>query len=161
MELSYIKEALVFLITLLGGMVIGVVFDIYRVIKDATYKNVVFYTLSDLIVWIVLSILAFETVFIANSGSVRWFEIIALLVGYILYTVTISKYFLKLLRILIRLLKNIIMLIIKPLIILFNIIKKPFCFMFSWLKVQKNKLKFIKNKQKLKIKQINRIFRKN
>ncbi len=161
MEVSFLNEAVVFLITLAGGMIIGVVFDIYRIIKNGVYKNVIIYTLSDIVVWIVLSILAFETVFIANDAAVRWYEIVALLVGYILYAVTLSKYFLKSANVIIKIVKNIIITILKPLKAVLKIISKPFVLIFSWLKLQKNKLKFIKNQQKLKFKQINRIFRKN
>lgn len=161
MEVSFVNEAVVFLITLAGGMVIGVVFDIYRIIKDGTYKSVIVYTLSDIIVWIVLSILAFETVFIANNAVVRWFEIVALLVGYILYTVTISKYFLKAAKVLTEFAKKTVIILFKPVKLVLKLLFKPFVMLFYWLKQQKSKLKFIKNQQKLKIRQINRIFHKN
>ncbi|MBE7038264.1 MAG: hypothetical protein E7404_05095 [Ruminococcaceae bacterium] len=161
MELYFTTEALSFLLTLIGGAIMGLISDIFRIIKKTSQKSVIFYTVNDIVMWIVLSFVAFETIFVVNSGMVRWYEIVALIFGFIIYTMTLSKYFVLLAEFLIKILKRIISIIVKMFSIIFLIVKKPFVIVYIWLKSQKNKFKIMKNKQKLNFEQINRIFRKN
>lgn len=161
MELYFSKEAANFLFTLLGGTVLGMVLDIFRVIKKLSQKSVVFYTVCDISVWIILSLISFGTIFVSNNGQIRWYEIFALILGFIIYTIALSKYFVEAVEFLIRVLFIVIKIVLKPFSFIFSILKRIFVCVLNWLKSQKNKLNFMKNKQKLNFRQINRIFRKN
>lgn len=78
--------------TVLGGALCGMIFDIYRILKSVK-KSTFVIEAGDIIVWIAAAMMSFFAVFFANSGEVRWYEIAALLTGFVLYTVSVSKYF--------------------------------------------------------------------
>ena len=161
MELYFSKEASNFLFSLLGGAIIGMVLDMFRVIKKTSQKSTIFYTVCDILVWIILSLIAFGTIFVSNSGQIRWYEIFAILLGFIIYTITLSKYFVVAVSFLIFILNEILNMLFKPVTFIFFVFKRIFLAVLNWLKLQKNKMNFMKNKQKLTFRQINRIFRKN
>lgn len=167
MTVSISEEALIFLKTAIGGTVIGMIFDIYRLIKN-NGKNLMLLGFGDIIVWLVLSIVSFEVVFIANSGDIRWYEAVAMLTGFILYTMSVSKYFTCAVKFIAKIIKKTAHIVFIPFKwlkraagFIFMYVKKPFIFVGFWLKLQKKHFEFIKNKQIFDFRRLNRIFRKN
>ena len=167
MTVSISEEALIFLKTAIGGTVIGMIFDIYRLIKNSG-KNLMLLGFGDIIVWLVLSIVSFEVVFIANSGDIRWYEALAMLTGFILYTVSVSKYFTCGVKFIAKIIKKTAHIVFIPFKwlkraagFIFMYVKKLFIFVGFWLKLQKKHFEFIKNKQIFDFRRLNRIFRKN
>ena len=167
MAISISSEALVFLKTAVGGAVIGIIFDIYRIIKSSK-KSVFLIASGDIIVWLVLSVVAFEVVYISNSGDIRWYEAVAMIIGFILYTLSLSKYFIIFVKLILKILKKTVHILSVPLkaaakflMFIFSYVKKPFLFVGFWLKLQKKRINFIKNKQIFDFRRLKRIFQKN
>lgn len=171
MEISVSAEALVFLKTVLGGMLCGVVFDVYRILKSVK-KSLFMLEAGDIIVWIVMAMMSFFAVFAANSGQVRWYEIVALLIGFILYTVSVSKYFIAAAKFIAKICAKILKIMLAPIMFLLGILKntflfaaplfkRPFLFVANCLKLSKKRLKIIKNKQIFDFRRLKRIFQKN
>ncbi|MBC8595325.1 spore cortex biosynthesis protein YabQ [Qingrenia yutianensis] len=167
MEISVSAEALVFLKTVLGGAVCGMIFDIYRILKSVK-KSMFMIEAGDIIVWIVVAMMSFFAVFFANSGEVRWYEIVALFTGFVLYTVSVSKYFITFVKFIAKTLKLTLVPVVRLLkavknigLFIFSYVKKPFVFVEICLKLQKKRFRFIKNQQIFDFRRLKRIFRKN
>lgn len=171
MEISVSAEALVFLKTVLGGALCGMIFDIYRILKSAK-KSTFVIEAGDIIVWIAAAMMSFFAVFFANSGEVRWYEIAALLTGFVLYTVSVSKYFIAFVKFSAKFFAKTLKIMLMPVmqllkavksigLFIFSYVKKPFVFVGICLKLQKKRLCFIKNQQIFDFKRLKRIFRKN
>ena len=167
MEISVSAEALVFLKTVLGGVVCGMIFDIYRILKSVK-KSMFMIEAGDIIVWIVVAMMSFFAVFFANSGEVRWYEIVALFTGFVLYTVSVSKYFITSVKFFAKTFKLTLMPVVRLLkavknigLFIFSYVKKPFVFVEICIKLQKKRFRFIKNQQIFDFRRLKRIFRKN
>ena len=127
---------------------------------------------GDIIVWIAAAMMSFFAVFFANSGEVRWYEIAALLTGFVLYTVSVSKYFIAFVKFSAKFFAKTLKIMLMPVmqllkavknigLFIFSYVKKPFVFVGICLKLQKKRLCFIKNQQIFDFKRLKRIFRKN
>ena len=171
MEISVSAEALVFLKTVLGGALCGMIFDIYRILKSVK-KSTFVIEAGDIIVWIAAAMMSFFAVFFANSGEVRWYEIAALLTGFVLYTVSVSKYFIAFVKFSAKFFAKTLKIMLMPVVrllkavksiglFIFSYVKKPFVFVEICLKLQKKRINFIKNKQIFDFRRLKRIFQKN
>ena len=147
------------------------IFDIYRILKSVK-KSTFVIEAGDIIVWIAAAMMSFFAVFFANSGEVRWYEIAALLTGFVLYTVSVSKYFIAFVKFSAKFFAKMLKIMLMPVVrllkavksiglFIFSYVKKPFVFVGICLKLQKKRLRFIKNQQIFDFKRLKRIFRKN
>lgn len=92
MLVSVSSQAYIFLCTVIGGMVVGFVYDIFRVSrKIIKTKNIIVY-LEDIIFWFLVSFLTFMVLFMSNSGQIRGYAFIGLVLGVIIYALLISYY---------------------------------------------------------------------
>lgn len=96
---------LIFIIT---GIVLGILFDIFRIIRKS-FKTPDFITyIEDIIFWIVAGSILLFSIFQFNNGEIRNYVIIGLILGSSIYLLTISKYFIKINVKLLNLIKSII-----------------------------------------------------
>ena len=121
MNSEIISQMQYFAIYILCGIFIGILFDIFRILRKS-FKTPDFVTF----------------IFIFNNGELRFYIFLALLLGNVLYLSTISKYFIKINVKIITTLKNTIIKIfmiitfpIRKLLYLFkkyilSLILKPF-----------------------------------
>ena len=90
----FIEDVNIFYLTLYGGIVIGILFDFYRVLRR-NYKvvrriSIVF----DIVFWFLITIVIFTSINLLEGFNLRYYHFIALFLGFILYYNTISKYIL-------------------------------------------------------------------
>lgn len=155
-----INQTLLFLIFMLDGIIIGLIFDIFRISRK-TIKTIDFITIiEDFIFWILTAIILLYSIFTFNNGEIRWFIFIATIIGFILYIITVSSYIIKINVTIINFIKEIIKkvfnIIIAPFKILFNFIKK-ICFspiLFIIVNIKKNINILLNNMNKLFSKKI-------
>ncbi len=84
-----------FIIFLIDGLLIGILFDIFRVLrKSFKHKDVVIY-MQDILFWVLTGFLLLYTTFIFNDGEFRLFMLLGTFFGVIIYLFTISKIFIK------------------------------------------------------------------
>lgn len=106
----FIEDISVFYLTLYGGIVIGLLFDLYRALRSnfKIVRKISF--IFDIIFWIIITIVIFTTVNLLERFDLRYYHFVALFLGFILYYNTISKYILiifnKLISFLTSLFKN-------------------------------------------------------
>lgn len=114
-----------FLMYLASGILICLLFDIFRALRKAIKTSDLVTYIEDTIFWILASCFLLYLTFILNSGKIRLFIFIGLALGCALYYFTISKYFMKITVKIFIILKNIL---ITPIRIFLKINKKLICF---------------------------------
>lgn len=108
----------IFIIT---GMIIGVLFDIFRIIRKS-FKTPDFITyIEDILFWILTGFVLLFTIFTFNNGEIRIYIFVGLILGFILYLLTISKYFIKFSVCVLTFIKKIFYI---PIHVIWNFIKK-------------------------------------
>lgn len=119
-----LNQANLFLIFTINGILIGLLFDIFRILRKS-FKTTDFVTyIEDIAFWILTGIIILYSIFVFNNGEIRLFMFIGILIGIGFYILIFSKYFIKINVLIIKWIKKIIN-------VIYNIIKIPFKFIFS------------------------------
>lgn len=166
-----INQTSLFLIFTINGILIGIIFDIFRIFRK-TIKTSDFVTyIEDFLFWIITAIVLLYSIFTYNNGELRFFMFLAVILGFIIYIFTISSYLIKINVNIINTIKKIsiktLKIIYTPIIKIFKILKKitfkPLLFISENLKKNmkniKNKLKSQKVKNDNNIKNTNKIIK--
>lgn len=123
------NQAYVFVWTVVGGILIGMVYDLFRVFRKFTKAGVITIFFEDLIFWIIVSLILFIVLYISNDGGIRPYVFVGAALGAVFYFLTISPIFMKIVigsvKSLKWLLKTIIKILIVPVVVLNNMLKRP------------------------------------
>lgn len=96
--MPFTQDASAFYATIYGGLIIGLLFDMYRVIKS-NFKAIKYVSLIfDALFWILVTLVIFITVDAIDSFKLRYYHFVALFIGFILYYNTISKFILSIMN---------------------------------------------------------------
>ncbi|SEF79833.1 spore cortex biosynthesis protein YabQ [Caloramator fervidus] len=87
-----------FFSNILCGIIIGFLFDTYRIIRGFKNPNKTLTAISDLLFWIFSALLTFIFMLLTNNVNIRYYTFIAFIIGLYLYFKLISKPFLGSLR---------------------------------------------------------------
>lgn len=89
------NQAYLFLVFSLTGVIIGILFDFFRVLR-MTYKtsDIVTY-IEDILFWILAGIIILYSIWYFNDGEIRLFMILGIIMGAIIYALTLSNTFIK------------------------------------------------------------------
>lgn len=141
------NQASLFLIYIATGMLICIFYDIFRALrKTIKTSNIVTY-IEDIIFWTIVAIFLIIEILNLNSGELRLYTFIGIIIGCIIYLLTVSKFILNILIKIFKTTQKIILLIIKPTINLYKFIISLFA------KISTNiKRMFLKRKKNEKIK---------
>lgn len=120
-----LNQAYIFLIFVINGLLIGILFDIFRILRKS-FKTSDFITyIQDILFWTLTGFLIIFSIYKFNSGEIRIFVFAGLLLGIIFYLLTISKYFITINVKIITFISKILKIIfIYPIKFVFKIIKK-------------------------------------
>ena len=81
----------IFAVFILDGLLIGLLFDFFRIIrKTIKTPNIITY-IQDIIFWILTGIVIIYTIFVYNNGQIRLYMFLAIVIGVLIYFITISK----------------------------------------------------------------------
>ena len=128
MENTISSQAYSFFIYFISGMIIGIIFDIFRILRKS-FKTKDFVTyIEDILFWIITGIFLIFILFKFSFGQIRFYTIFALIIGFVLYLFTISKLFIKVSVIIILFIKKIVGKILRILFYPIKILFKPFSF---------------------------------
>ena len=147
------NEIKLFLIFCLSGLLIGIFYDIFRIIRRSFKISDLHTYIEDIIFGIFTGLFLIFIIFIYNDGSIRLYMFIGIFLGLILYLVTISKYFVKFNVFIIKIVKNFISKIFKIMLYPFKIIRKLLNkpSMFFTINIKKiNKIFLLKKVEKSK-----------
>ena len=107
------NQAYIFLIFTLDGFIIGLLFDIFRILrKSIKTPNFVTY-IEDFIFWILTGLLVLYSMFITNNGEIRFFMFLGICIGIVLYILIISQKFIQINIFIINFLKKLTKKLIK------------------------------------------------
>lgn len=116
------NQAYLFLIFTVNGILIGFLFDIFRILRKSFKTNDLVTYIEDIIFWILTGIIILFSMCKFCDGELRGFTIIGIVIGVILYMLTISTYIIKISVFIINILKTIIGKIIKVIVYPFKLI---------------------------------------
>ncbi|NLI59320.1 MAG: spore cortex biosynthesis protein YabQ [Clostridium sp.] len=95
MWVSISNQAYVFLCSVLGGMIIAFIYDIFRVRRKTIKSSNILVYFEDFIYWIIVALVLFAVLFYSNEGEIRGYLIIGTVLGIILYAVVLSRVVMK------------------------------------------------------------------
>ena len=137
-----INQGYIFVIFILNGFLIGILFDIFRILrKSFKTKDIVTY-IEDILFWIITGVFLLYSVFYFNDGEIRLYMFIAILIGVLLYMLILSSYIVKINVKIITFVKNLLQ---KT----FNVFFKPFKKLFDKIRLMITNL-FKKNQKSIK-----------
>ncbi len=86
-------QIFMFSITLYGGLLIGVIYDIYKVVKRMGHKKGPLTFLWDILFLFTIFFVAFYIIFSGNFGDLRAYVFLGFIVGFFLYEKIIGRIF--------------------------------------------------------------------
>lgn len=162
MDTAIVNQAYLFGIYAICGIVIGILFDLFRILRQSFKTPDIITYIEDIIFGILTGIFLIFMIFVFSNGELRFYIFFALILGLSIYLLTISKYFIKFNVKIITTIKNIIIkvfsLILYPIVMIKNFILKlvlrPFRILTininNVIKTKKSKIKTKKIKKKEK-----------
>ncbi len=157
MNAETINQAYLFLIFILNGILIGGLFDVFRILRRSfNTPNFVTY-IEDVMFWIISALIVMYTLFVFNNGQFRAYIFIGIFLGITIYMLFFSKFIVNISVKIILFMKKIALVIFKvlsyPISILYKFIIKPVIHFFTI--IVKNIAKFTKKIYNLKEKRCN------
>ena len=92
---SLINQVRLIAFSLLAGMMTGVFFDIYRLIRGFRNPNKFLTIIQDLLFWTLTSIVVFVFLMYTNEGYINFYVYVCLVIGVYLYLKLLSKVFIN------------------------------------------------------------------
>ncbi len=163
MQISSSNQAYVFLSMIFCGALCTVVFDLFRALRRFKKSSNGIIALQDVVFWGMELIIVYVVAFKLNYAKVRAYEIIALVMGSLIYFVTLSEYvigiFCKFMDFAVKIISKLLL----PFVKLARLATKPFMKMKIRLSLKLRKLKknFVAKIKKTKNKiaaRINKLF---
>lgn len=164
-------------IYIISGMIIGVLFDFFRILRKSFHTPDFITYIEDILFWIITGIFLLFLLFNFSNGEIRIYTFLGLLIGIIVYMIFISKFIIKVSVTIVKFIKNIILKILSilffPIKKLLKILKKiyiPFTFFVINIKKSISNIikkitikskKQIKTNKKKKISRERRILERN
>ena len=154
------NQAQLFLVFIINGIIIGILFDFFRILRKSFKTNDLVTYIEDFIFWLLTGSSILFTLFKFNNGEIRLYLFFAVATGIIFYMLIFSSYVIKVnVSIIIffrKFIKKIMFHIFVPIKFILKIIKriifKPIYFIFINIRsLYTNLLKFnTKNVNKIK-----------
>ncbi len=95
MIISLIGQVNLIIFSLLAGIITGVFFDIYRLIRGFENPNKVLTIIQDLLFWTLTSIVVFIFLMYTNKGYINFYVYVCLIIGVYLYLKLLSGVFIR------------------------------------------------------------------
>ncbi len=141
------NQAYIFVVFTIVGIIIGIVFDVFRILRKTIKTSDIVTTIEDIIFWIITGIIIIYSMYVFCNGELRFFMIVGIILGTIMYFFTFSKYVITVSVFIINILKKIL---ITPIMILTTLSKKlvfrPITIIC--INFRKNILKLVKKSKK-------------
>jgi spore cortex biosynthesis protein YabQ len=125
-----------FLSTIIAGIAVGVLFDIYRVVLIYNNPNKILLAISDVLYWVLCAFITFVFFLYANNGNLRYYTFIGIIFGLFLYFKLASKKFIIAVR-------SIIFFVIKGFRLAYIIIVYPLKYILYFFKYLLLKIKML------------------
>lgn len=84
-----------FLVSILWGVIILVIYDVLRIFRRVVKHKWFFVAVEDVLFWIVSAFLIFRMMYQQNNGTIRGFSILGMTLGMIVYNQSLSQFVVK------------------------------------------------------------------
>lgn len=137
------NQAYLFIVFSLTGVIIGLLFDFFRILRRSFKTSNIITYFEDVLFWILTGVLILYNIWYFNNGEIRIYMFLGIIMGGLIYMLTLSN-------IIISLLSKILILIVKvlelPFKTLFSIFHKFFTVIMKIFNNFPKKLKIKKGK---------------
>lgn len=116
--MPFTEDLSIFYATIYGGIIIGIIFDLYRAIKSNFKLGKILTNIYDIIFWVISTLIIFTTINAIESFDIRYYHFIALIIGFILYYNTASKFILNILN---KIIQSVVFIVVSAIKILVSI----------------------------------------
>ncbi len=127
MAISVTNQLHVFLLSLIGGALVGVFFDMFRTLRRLVKSGTVFVGVQDMAFWLLFAGAAFFFLYRFNYGQPRWYIFCGILLGALFYHLIFRdgmvRLFMTLWRGLFVLLRFLFRMLCLPLLLLYRIFR--------------------------------------
>jgi len=114
------NQAYLFLVFSLTGVIIGILFDFFRILRR-TIKTSNFITyIEDILFWILTGFLILYNIWYFNNGEIRIYMFLGIILGVLIYMLTLSSILIKIFSKILRTLINMLELPFKTIISIFR-----------------------------------------
>lgn len=148
-----INQSYLFLIFTINGIIIGILFDIFRILRRSFKTSDVITYIEDILFWILTGFILLYSIFTFSNGEIRFYMFLGIFIGCLIYMMIFSKYFIKInVKIILTIKKivgKIISIIIFPIKIIINPINKIFFKPIKFITINIKKFN-VNNQKKLK-----------
>ena len=114
MYMALAPSTLLFFYSILTGAVLGVVYDIFRILRIACPPKKIGIIVQDIIFALICIITTLMFFQFFTNGALRFFVLIGEFLGFLLYYLTIGVIVIKIARVIINIVKKIIYIVIWP-----------------------------------------------
>lgn len=135
------NQAYLFLIFTFTGMAIGILFDIFRALRKNFNTSDILISIQDILFWIITGFMILYNIWYFNDGEIRIFMFLGIILGVLIYILTLSSIIFQLLYKILTIAKSIL---IKPIQAIIKLFKGVF---EGFLKILQKNLKKIGNKR--------------
>lgn len=115
------NQAYLFLVFSLTGVIIGVLFDFFRILRRTIKTANIITYIEDILFWILTGILILYNIWYFNNGEIRIYMFLGIIMGILIYISTLSSILIKTFS---KILDTIIKVLKVPFKTIFSIIKK-------------------------------------
>ena len=124
MYTNNLEQLINFFYFIIIGMILSITFDIFRILRRSFKTSDIVTNIEDVIFGIITGIIILLSIFLLNNGELRFYIFIGIAIGIVLYMLFISKFFIKMNVAIIHFIKQFIILLTKPFMIVFKFLKK-------------------------------------
>lgn len=145
------NQAYLFLVFTINGTIIGLLFDIFRILRRSFKTSDIVTYLQDVLFWILTGFILLYSIFTFSNGEIRFYMFLGVFLGCLIYMLIFSKYFIKInvkiILVLKKIIGKIISIIIFPIKVIIKFTKKIFFKPINFVTI--NIKKFKSNCQKM------------
>lgn len=144
MSASISGQVLVFFWCIVGGLIIGVIFDIFRLSRKLIPTSDMITYIEDILFWLLVGVIVLATVFRYNQGQLRGFVFLGMILGTVFYLMAFSNFIIKVITAVfntaVKMGKTIIKILEKPIKIITSVLKVPTKAVIQIIKRAANKI---------------------
>ena len=141
------NQTYLFIVFTIVGIIIGILFDIFRILRKSFKTNDIVTYIEDFLFWILTGIIILFSMYKFSNVKLRFFMIVGIIIGTLMYMITFSKYIINISVFIINIIKRII---IYPFNIMKKILKKIIFrpIFIICINFKKNFINFVKKNKK-------------
>lgn len=89
------NQAYLFLVFTLTGVLIGILFDFFRILRRSIKTSNIITYIEDILFWILTGVLILYNMWYFNNGEIRIYMFLGIIIGVLVYITTLSNIVIK------------------------------------------------------------------